>query len=233
MVTIATYNIHGCLGIDGRLDAQRVADVVQQLDADIVALQEVDARWRPDGYLDQWAYLAAALGCHCIPGISLRTYRRAFGNALLTRAPAQEVRLHDISFDVREPRGAIEASLTIDGNLLRVIATHLGLGLSERQYQIVKLSSILIAERETLADGVLLLGDLNEWHPRSRRLRPLFAQLQQSSAPRTFPSRHPLFSLDRAFAGGKAKLDGIEALRSPLARIASDHLPLRAQLSWN
>src|SRR5258708_2483299 len=70
MPTVATYNVHGCIGGDGRLDPERVAIVIRELDADIVALQEVDAGHRRGGFLDQWAYLGAAAGYHSIPGIS-------------------------------------------------------------------------------------------------------------------------------------------------------------------
>jgi endonuclease/exonuclease/phosphatase family metal-dependent hydrolase len=74
--------------------------------------------------LDQWAFLAAASGCYCTTGISLRTQRRSFGNALLTRQKVSEVRLHDISFESREPRSVIEAMIVADGRRLRIIVTH-------------------------------------------------------------------------------------------------------------
>ncbi len=135
MLSVATYNVHSCVGLDRRLDPGRVAGVIRGMAADIVALQEVDAQQRPAGYLDQWAFLAEAAGYHCIPGISLRTHRKLFGNALMTRHPIRAVRLHDLAVPGREPRGAIDADIEVGGSLFRVIATHLGLRGAERRRQ--------------------------------------------------------------------------------------------------
>ncbi len=233
MVVIATYNVHSCVGADGRLDPQRVANVINEIGADIIALQEVDAQQRVSGYLDQWAFLAAATGHHCTPGISLRTHRRNFGNALLTRHPISELRLHDISFEAREPRGAIDATVIADGYPVRVIATHFGLRRAERRYQAGVLSSILANESDKVkTKGTLLLGDLNEWRPRSHSLDQLLAHFQPAPAPRSFPSVRPLFALDRIVGADAACLTGIDVHSSELARIASDHLPVRAAMSW-
>lgn len=232
MVAVATYNIHSCVGLDGRLDPRRIADVIAELDADIIALQEVDAQHRIDGYLDQWAYLARACDRYCTPGISLRTHRRNFGNALLTRQPVATTRLHDLSFETHEPRGAIDVTIAIDGQSLRIIATHFGLRRAERRHQAARLSIILAAKEGAAADGVLLLGDLNEWRPGARSLDRLLGHFHPVPAPRSFPANRPIFALDRIAAAGAVQLTGVAAHRSRRARIASDHLPVRAALSW-
>jgi endonuclease/exonuclease/phosphatase family metal-dependent hydrolase len=234
MPVVATYNVHSCIGGDRHHEPARVAAVIRELRADVVALQEVDARHRAGHYLDQWKFLAEALGCLCIPGISLRTHRNSFGNALLTWHPVHSVRLHDISVARREPRGVIDVDLLVDGRLLRVIATHLGLRLRERRRQVARLVEILATHPGGPLPlvGTILLGDLNEWRPVASSLGRLLRRFHPAPAPASFPARYPLLSLDRILAGGGLRPTAITVHRSRLARIASDHLPVRAALSW-
>jgi endonuclease/exonuclease/phosphatase family metal-dependent hydrolase len=230
MPIVASYNIHSCVGTDGCLAPNRIAAVIRELNADVVALQEVDAQHRIDGYLDQWAFLAEELGYFCVPGISLRTHRREYGNALLTRGPVQEVRLHDLSVGRREPRGAIDIDLALNGGIIRILATHLGLRRAERRLQISSLLRILASGSK--ATGIVLLGDINEWQPGSRNLRLLRRQFHPARAPATFPALRPLLALDRILAAGEVRLRDVTAHGSMLARMASDHLPIRAALHW-
>lgn len=234
MVVVATYNIHACGGMDGRFDPERVAAVIREIDADIIALQEVDAQRRISGYIDQWAFLAAATGHHYTAGIALRTHRRNFGNALFTRQPVECFRLHDVSFAMREPRGAIDAVVSIEGRKLRVIATHFGLSRAERRHQAARLSAFL-ADRSDgyAAAATVLLADLNEWRSTSRTLNEISRQFHPSPAPKSFPSRRPIFALDRVLAAGDARLSDVAVHRSVLARAASDHLPVRGVLAWS
>jgi endonuclease/exonuclease/phosphatase family metal-dependent hydrolase len=229
MAVVATYNIHSCIGVDGRMDAARIASVIDEIGPDILALQEVDASLHPAGFLDQWEWLARRLKLHCIPGISLRTHRKSFGNALFTREPPLRSCLHDISIPRREPRGAIEADLLFEGRLLRVIATHLGLRRDERRQQASMIAAKLA--RDTSPAATLLLADLNEWRPSPKvlGLAPLF---QAGPSPRSFPARRPMLALDRILAAGPIRLEQLRAHISAAARIASDHLPLRAELRW-
>jgi endonuclease/exonuclease/phosphatase family metal-dependent hydrolase len=234
MPVVATYNVHGCVGRDGRHEPARVAAVIRELHADVVALQEVDARDRAGLYVDQWKYLAETLGCLCIPGISLRTHRNIFGNALLTRHPVHAVRLHDISVARREPRGVIDVDLMLDGRLLRVIATHLGLKMRERRRQIARLLEVLSSHPGGPVPlvGTILLGDLNEWRPVANSLGRLMRRFHPAPAPASFPAGYPVLTLDRILASGGLRPTAVTTNRSRLARIASDHLPVRAALSW-
>jgi endonuclease/exonuclease/phosphatase family metal-dependent hydrolase len=229
---VATYNIHTCVGVDRRYDPPRVAAVLRELGADLIALQEVDARHRDARHLDQWAFFAEETGLVAIPGPNVRDHRGRFGNALLTRWPVLAVRQLDLSFGTREPRGAIDADLAIGNRVLRVIATHFGLRSPERQTQTNRILDALETDDGVRRDGVVVMGDLNEWRGRRGGIPAMDRAIGRAPAPRTFPSWCPLLPLDRIYAGLSAELAHVAAHRSPLARVASDHLPLTATLRW-
>lgn len=224
-VAVATYNIHSCVGTDGRYDLERVAEVIHGLAADVVALQEVES---PSGAADrdQLSRLAAAAGFP--PGIAGPTIARRhspFGNALLTRWPVRAVRRIDLSVVGREPRGALDVDLDCAGIALRVMATHFGLRSGERAEQWRR----LLPHWSDARSGVLL-GDFNHWWWRDRLLAAIEHRIGTSPALPTFPSRRPIFALDRVWAAPLAALDSLHVVTTPLARLASDHLPLRAEL---
>jgi endonuclease/exonuclease/phosphatase family metal-dependent hydrolase len=229
-VVLASYNIHSCIGADRQFSPTRVATVIGELGADIVALQEVAARNRATSDVDQWRFLADALDCHCVRGISQQVAGRPFGNAVLTRWPVGTVRLHDLSVERREPRSAIDLDLIVHGRPLRVIATHLGLRRAERQFQAELLIKILAQQAK--ATATVLLGDLNEWRPVRNGILPLLRQFDPVLAPATFPSRYPVLALDRILARDGVELRDVRTHPTLLARLASDHLPLRAVGVW-
>jgi endonuclease/exonuclease/phosphatase family metal-dependent hydrolase len=233
---VATYNIHTCIGVDRRCDPARIAAVLREIDPDIACLQEVDAKRRLAPFADQWAYLGAATGLSVIAGDAIREHRGRFGNAILTRFPVLSVRTIDLSVGDYEPRGAIDADLLVGDRVLRVLATHLGLRLAERQWQANRLMTALgeaPAPRRPKPHAVLLMGDLNEWRGRRGCLRSFDRRLGPGAAPRTFPSWMPVLPLDRIYVAGPVALRDIQVYRSPLARLASDHLPLVADLCWS
>jgi endonuclease/exonuclease/phosphatase family metal-dependent hydrolase len=236
LVRVATYNIHTCIGVDRRYDPGRIGAVLREIDADIVSLQEVDARRRSDRYADQWAYLGEVTGRRVVTGTGIREHRGRFGNAILTRFPVLAARAIDLTVAGYEPRGAIDADLLIGDHVLRVIATHFGLHATERRLQANRLMAVLgepLAENRRAAHAVLLMGDLNEWRGRSGAIRSLDRRLGPSAAARTFPSWLPVLALDRIYADGPAALHDVYVYRSPLARLASDHLPLVGNLYWS
>jgi endonuclease/exonuclease/phosphatase family metal-dependent hydrolase len=232
-IVVATYNIHSCVGVDRRYDPLRVASVLRELSADVIGLQEVEVRRSGTRLVDQGAFLAAAAGLTVIAGQQFRLHRGRFINAVLTRFPVLAIRHIDLSVEGHEPRSAIDVDLDADDRVLRVIVTHFGLGVRERRQQTQRLLATLAADGNSNGSAaVLMMGDLNEWRGRRGGIPALDRELGRAPAPRTFPSWCPILPLDRIYAAGPAVLQEFAVHRSPLARLASDHLPLRASLAW-
>lgn len=223
---VATWNIHACVGTDGRFEPGRTARVLRELEADVVALQEVEHHAVEDS--DLLDYLADAAGLNSISGPTLQRERRNYGNALLTRLPVAELDRVDLSLDRREPRGALDVLLDWRGRRLQVVATHLGLSPLERRRQVRRLLARLEARRTA---ATVLMGDLNEWLLWGRPLRWLRGHFAPTAHLRTFPSRLPLFALDRIWVEPHGVLQRLRTHRGALARTASDHLPLIAELA--
>lgn len=226
VLRIASYNVHRCIGTDGRHDPDRVAAVIRELDADVIGLQEVACRRGPRG-IDQLAYLAQATGLHAIGGPTVCAADGERGNALLTRWPVSATRHIDLSIQRREPRGALDVTLDLDGAALRVVVTHLGLRAGDRRRQVATLLGLLAG-----AERLVLLGDFNEWFPAAAALRRLHGSLGHALGVRSFPSRRPLFALDRIWVRPRVALAAFAAHTSPLTRVASDHLPVRGTVVW-
>jgi len=224
---VATYNVHRCVGRDGRKDVARVLAVLHELDADVIALQELE--WQPAAALDLLADFARELGYTGIAGPTLLERAGHYGNAVLTRLPARAVRRVDLSVPGREPRGALDLVLETPHGALRLIATHLGLAPAERRLQVRRILGLLAPVRP---EPVVLMGDLNEWFLWRRPLRWLRAHFGRVPAPATFPARRPLFALDRIWIEPRKLRTGLAVHATPLARGASDHLPLWMTLAW-
>jgi endonuclease/exonuclease/phosphatase family metal-dependent hydrolase len=241
-IKIATYNIHACVGVDRQYDPARIAAVLRGIDADIACLQEVAARARFGPHGDQGTYLAAATGRHIVRpgparggGAGGRERRPRIGNAILTRFPVLAATKIDLSLPGLAPRSALDADLLVGDRVLRVVATHFGLSALERRLQAGRLLAALGAPPTAslrAADAVLVMGDLNEWRGRTGAVAVLDDRLGPSAAPRTFPSWMPMLALDRIYVHGPVVLHEVSVDRSPLARLASDHLPLVGRMCW-
>ena len=223
-LTIATYNIHGAVGTDKRFMPERIATVLQETNADVIALQEVPLGG--GGFPDVHAILQQATGFEGAADLTFSVSERHFGNAVLSRYPIRATRSINLSFPDREPRGALDVDVDCHGHPLRVVATHLGLRFAERRSQIGKLLQAFDTDRMP----VILLGDINEWFVWRRSMRQLVAHFEQVPTHATFPSRYPLLALDRIWIRPRHRLVHVNAHGTALARIASDHLPLVAHL---
>ncbi len=226
-LTVASYNIHKAVGADRRRDPARTAAVIAEIGADILALQEADMRFgNREGVMDLEA-LRRDLGLITVPNESIGDAHGFHGNLLLVRNALVEV-VHHLHLPGFEPRGALMADLQIAGQPLRVISAHLGLLPRSRARQ----TRALMDKLATLDDRpALLMGDLNEWRldPGSS-LRPLAARFTGPATVQSYPARYPLFSLDRMMTCPQGELTDLMAHVTPLSRIASDHLPIKAHL---
>lgn len=221
---ITTYNIHRCVGRDGVRSPLRTAAVINETRPAIVGLQEVESRYGL-AHEHQLDFLAAATGMQGIAGPVTVRADGHYGNALLTREPVHALRRHDLSVPGREPRGALDVDLMMEGQPLRVIVAHLGLRPTERRAQVLQLLEILDENRGV---PTLLMGDFNEWLWWGRPLRWLTNRMGSPFLHPTFPAGLPLLSLDKIWACPAHLVDGLRVHRSPLARVASDHLPVTA-----
>ena len=226
---IATYNIHRCIGRDKVKNLSRVAAVLNEINADIVALQEVTSSGEES--TDMLAGLALATGMNPVEGFTLNTTGTRYGNAILTRLPLSATHRIDISVAGKEPRGVVEVVLPApdsDNSTITIWATHLGLGFFERRMQIKKLLKII--ERKE-SDVSVLLGDFNEWLVWGGILDAVKTVFARSFSPATFPAWKPLLKLDRIWVKPVDNLTVLSAHVTPLSISASDHLPLVAEIS--
>jgi len=213
-----SYNVHGFVGRDGRYDPERAARVLQELRPDLVGLQEAAATLRD---AEPWRKIAATLGLAVTPGPTLTRSGGAFGNVLLSRAEPEQTRSVDLSVHGREPRRALVATFTG----WHAVVTHLGLNARERREQALR----LVAALSELGGSLVVLADGNSPWRWSRELRPLDRGYGPAPRLATYPSRWPLLPLDRIWAGN-AKRIRTWVHASPLARVASDHLPVCTDL---
>jgi endonuclease/exonuclease/phosphatase family metal-dependent hydrolase len=228
---VATYNVHACVGRDGRHDPDRVATVIGELDADVVALQEltypasVTLETRTPFFLTTLDRYECALGPtrHRMR----RTVTECFGNALLTRHPIVEVHRIDLSMERREARGALAATIDVGGTPLHVLATHLGLRIHERRFQVQQIVNYLDSVRSTT---VVVLGDFNDWLPGRSAAHVLDRRLGRPPRPATFPVFWPIVALDRIWVHPAGALRQVSVHATPAARLASDHFPVVAEI---
>ncbi len=216
-LVLVSWNVHGWIGSDAARDPARCFDLIRDVDADVVALQEVEGV--------DWERLAEQSGYRVFVQ---RTGSGDFGNALLARHPLRGVEALDLSLSGRERRGAIDAVVDTPLGALRVVTAHLGLRGYERRRQAERLASHLRAKNAALPTA--LLGDLNDWTPWGGQLAPLARAVGPLSRVRTFPSRRPVLALDRAALRAPGVHPHVAAVRRAPARTASDHLPLRLEL---
>lgn len=231
---IVTYNVHKCRGLDRRVRPERIAHVIRETKADVVALQEVlsvEGRGREH---DQARFLADELGMEYHIGENRRLRGGAYGNVILSRLPIEKVENYDITWRGREGRGCLRADVHLGSRrLLHIFNVHLGTAFIERRHQARRLVSSDILGHEELRGARLVLGDFNEW-TRGLASRLLATHFQSADIrshlrrARTYPGVLPLLHLDHIYYDEVLELKGLTLHRSRTALVASDHLPLVA-----
>jgi endonuclease/exonuclease/phosphatase family metal-dependent hydrolase len=257
-VRVVSWNVHGCVGTDGKWDPERVAAVLRALDPDVAMLQEVGDNRGIHPPIDQATTLADALSMFCAVGITMPREPFGYGLCTLARHALLETHTYDLSVRGREPRMCLR--VVVGGDELRLVTmnVHLGLGPGERRRQLGVMLEALLADYAveqvarhrrlpwlwrwqrrdvdklvTLKEPLVLAGDFNDFPPGpvsrtlANRLNDVCAGRPQR---RTFPSARPLLRLDRVYTSRAVGVVDARVDRSSLARLASDHLPIVAEL---
>lgn len=232
---IASYNIHKCRGMDRRVRPERIGDVLDELDADIVALQEVVGPGTGGG-VNQARQVAEGRGYHAVFGRNRAHNGADYGNLVLSRYPVSGFWNYNITTREREPRGVLRADVKLaDGRLLHLFNVHLGTAYHERREQAIRLLSRRILRNQELPGARILVGDFNEWFSgfATRLLAAHFASGPHANARscRTYPGILPFLRLDHIYFDRGLTLQRMERHRSRLALMASDHLPIVAEFA--
>ncbi len=225
----ASYNVHKCVGSDRRFDPARVAAVIAEIDPDVITLQEADRRFGDRAGLLDLEALRGKTGLVPVPIANGHLGHGWHGNLMLVR-DTKVLSVRQVSLPGLEPRGAVLAHLETAAGEIRVIGMHLGL---LRHSRLLQVEALIGHARDGGGVPTVLMGDMNEWRGEKRSalaaLAPGFGPLDTGIA--SFPAYYPLLSLDRILARPRSVLGTIELHDTPLARRASDHLPIKARVT--
>jgi endonuclease/exonuclease/phosphatase family metal-dependent hydrolase len=228
---VATYNIHRCRGLDGRTNPARIAEVIASVEPDIVALQEViGAGPTSSGHAEE---IGAQLGMGWVMAPTRHLRGRLFGNAVLSHLPIRQHVQYDLSWKTCEPRCVQRVDVEVGDETLHVYNVHLGTAFLERRHQAERLGAIVHDKR--VGRPKIVLGDFNEW-TRGLTSQILSEKLesvdlrQHLRRRRTYPGVFPFLHLDHIYYEGTVEVRKVELPRTRRSLIASDHLPLVAEL---
>lgn len=234
--------MHYAIGRDNRFDIARIVEVIAETDADVIGLQEVGWHRPHHERLDHFAYLQEMSGYQVLECLVRDPLRSRFGNALLTRLPVTEKRWIDLKVAGHVPRAALSVDLSLrergagdegpgsPAASLRVLVAHLGLAPWERTQQAQRL--VAAADRD-LPDGcpVALMGDFNIWRRTTQSERLLRQRFPETVSLPSYPAGRPIAALDRIFLSEGVGLAAAAVLDGGKAAMASDHLPVLAQVT--
>jgi len=236
MARLLTYNVHRCVGVDRKLDVDRIVAVIAEHEPDIVCLQELDVGRARTGHVDQAQAIADGLEMSVRFHPAMRVEAEEYGDAILSRWPERLVRAGALptmrGIPGLEPRGAIWAAIELDGVTLNLFNTHLGLVPREQRLQAAALVGKDWLGHPDCKGPTILAGDFNAtsitrpYQALTRRLADCQRQLGRKQTVKTFPSSFPAIRIDHAFVSPEIRITDVFAPFSPLARMASDHLPL-------
>jgi endonuclease/exonuclease/phosphatase family metal-dependent hydrolase len=230
-IRVATYNIHRCRGLDGRTMPARIAEVIRGIDPDMIALQEViGSGLHSAGHAEE---LGAMLGMGWVMAPVRQLRGAQFGNVVFSRHPIVHHAHYDLSWKTCEPRGCQRVDIALGDDRLHLYNVHLGTALLERRYQAQRLGAIVHDRRVGVPKVVL--GDFNEWmkglatQTLTQRLHSIDLRTHLRRR-RTYPGVFPVLHLDHIYYEGSVEVVKVELPRTRMSLIASDHLPLVADL---
>lgn len=237
-IRVMSYNVHSCIGMDGRVSPRRIARVIAQQGPDLIALQELDhGRLRSRGE-DQAMLIAEFLGYHVAFCPTVVRGAERYGHAVLSRWPIETVKVSGLPSHRgswwKEARGALWSRVKIGNLAINVVTTHLGLGAAERMLQIQDLLGAGWIGPVLETEAVILCGDFN-FLPGSAPYRIAAARLHDAAgaagrALRTFSSSRPFARIDHIFVSRHFSAEHPAAIINDLTRVASDHLPIQVDL---
>lgn len=239
-LTLMTYNVHSCVGKNGKASPSSIAEVIAYYNPDIVALQELDIGLIRSGRTDQAQMIAKDLEMdfHFHPSLTIE--KGQYGNAILSRHSMRLIKAGELPTlpgrNTLEKRGALWVEVMYDGHKIQIINTHLGLNRKERSAQLNTLLGQQWLQHPGCQAPITFCGDLNA-SPLSKVYRRLRAYLHDTQdhvdrkrPQKTWPSGFPIVRLDYIFTSTDIKAISVFAPRTPLTRTVSDHLPLIAEL---
>ena len=240
-IRVVTYNVHKCRGMDRRERPARIAEVLRETQADIIALQEVLSIEGSARERHQARFLAEELGMNYHIGENRRLHGGVYGNVTLSRLPLQAAHNYDITWSGRERRGCLRVDVMVKAGAretpLHVFNIHLGTAFIERRHQARKLVSDEILNDTKLEGARIALGDFNEW-TKGLASRLLGTHLQSADVryhlkrAKTYPGVLPFLHLDHVYYDDSLELKRLTLHRSRTALVASDHLPLIADFQF-
>lgn len=227
-LTFASYNIRKTIGLDRRRDPERILAILNEIGADVVALQEADRRFGqrlttlPRQMLEEHHWQIAPVAAR---PLSIGWH----GNALLVRRGIEILGAQPLTLPTLEPRGAVQVDLAANGQRVRVVGMHLDLSGLRRRHQLQAVLGQLAGNAEPCP--TVLMGDFNEWSVRGGSLRAFDGHWHVLAPGRSFPSRQPVAQLDRIVVSRDWRCAGQGVHHSALAARGSDHLPVWAKLA--
>ena len=221
---VVTYNVHKCKGMDGRTSAKRIAEVLREVNADVIALQEALAH--------QAEAISQELEIPFVLGENRKHRGYAYGNVVLSRLPIRETHNYDLSVRGREERGCLRADVEVNGaGVVHVFNVHLGTALLERREQGRKLIAPELLTHADYQAPRIVMGDFNEWTS-GLATRLLRSHLQAAEVSRSYPGLLPFLRLDHIYYDPQLRLHQLCVHRTKKALVASDHLPLIGDFAW-
>lgn len=237
---VMSYNVHRCTGIDRKTSPRRIADLIAHYQPDVVGLQEIDVHRLRTNKEHQARVLAEMLEMYFVFYPAIRESSEHYGDAIFSRYPITPVRFGKLPMPQRrrpvEPRGALWVEVDYKGRKVQMFNTHLGLNPRERHKQVESLLSPEWISSKHCHEPLILCGDFNAL-PRSKSYQKLTYRLHdcESLLPgrrrrQTFPASYPLYRIDYIFVSKEWKVRDVFVPRTELLKIASDHLPVIAEL---